>query len=545
MEKSSSFRDSISILNNVLGPVMRGPSSSHAAAPFAIANIARSLSTSNSETITLAEVRFDPAGSFAQVYSNQGSDEGFAAGLFGVDIFSPLYLDALDRLHNRQNPFKLTFNIVKLENNVHPNAVEIKLRCLCKDNSVRHDLYSATSTGGGMFVINSLNNAAIEFAGQTACVILHGPAAPFEKMQRFLNEKGILLSEKRISTDCLFCHTRRILDENELIDCKNKLDKKALVRQTQASQLAVIKPDKGLSSVKDITSRITSKNKLHILPEEFEGTLLEKPQKEIQNLFLQRMDIMLKGAVTGIRLRQDQNKMKYLAQTAPKMHKSKKLAFVGGKTLHEGVTAALAVMEQCSSRGVVCAAPTAGSAGILPGVLFSLQQEGMPDKKLVNVLKIMGLVGLIIAKRATFAAECCGCAAETGSAAAMAAGGIAYAHGGSIEDIFNAASICIMNTLGLVCDPVGGEVEIPCHSRNISGIGHAYTAALSALGGFNSVIPFDEIVDSLVLVGKSMHTDFLCTARGGLAVTPTACRLKKLDNPFPKPCGKVFSTTAH
>lgn len=525
MNELLQMKDSISILNNVLGPVMRGPSSSHAAAPFAMGRIARSLSTSNGETIVSAEIRFDPDGSFARVYSNQGSDEAFSAGLLGLDISSLLYLDALDKLYNQRNPFKLIFNIVKLENNSHPNAVEILLFCRCKDNSIRQDLYSAASTGGGMFIIHSLNNESIEFDGQTACLLLHGNAELFNQVRKILNKKGIFLSEKSVSPDSFFYRIKRMLSDNELAECKKELRETSLMRQAQASQFAVINTNSSFSSVKDI-SQFWPKKELHIFVEEFEGSLLQKTQAEIHNLFAQRMDMMLSGVVKGIKLQRNQGRLKYITPTAHKLYRRRGLSRICGNQIHKGISGALAVMELCSSRGIVCAAPTAGSAGIIPGVLFSLQQEGIPDKQLVNALKIMGMIGVIIAKRATFAAECCGCAAETGSAAAMAAGGIAYAYGGNHEDIFNAASICMMNTLGLICDPVGGEVEIPCHSRNIAGIGHAYTAALSVLGGFNSVIPFDEIVDSLVLVGKNMHADLLCTANGGLAVTPTACKLK-------------------
>jgi L-serine dehydratase len=112
--------------------------------------------------------------------------------------------------------------------------------------------------------------------------------------------------------------------------------------------------------------------------------------------------------------------------------------------------------------------------------------------------------------------------AETGSAAAMAAAGIAYIHGATTSAIFNAASLCLMNTLGLICDPVNGEVEIPCHSRNIAGVGNAYASATSAVGGFKAALPFEEIVDTMVSVGEKTCPEFRCTARGGLAATPTA-----------------------
>ena len=182
----------------------------------------------------------------------------------------------------------------------------------------------------------------------------------------------------------------------------------------------------------------------------------------------------------------------------------------------------LSVMETNVMRGIVCACPTAGSAGIIPGCLYSLKQEGHSMIEITNVLKVAGAVGVIIGKRATFAAEIAGCMAETGSAAAMAAAGLAHAMGATPETAFNASAISLMNTLGLICDPVAGEVEVPCYARNIAGVGHAFVSASSAIGGFKSFIPFDEVVDTILKVGKSMSSDLKCTCRGGLALTPTA-----------------------
>ncbi|KZK78151.1 L-serine dehydratase, alpha chain [Pseudovibrio sp. W64] len=114
---------------------------------------------------------------------------------------------------------------------------------------------------------------------------------------------------------------------------------------------------------------------------------------------------------------------------------------------------------------------------------------------------------------------------ETGASAAMISAGLVHLFGGTAQQAFNAASLCLMNTLGLVCDPVGGEVEIPCHARNIAGIAHAQSSAVASLSGFDAVLPFDEMVISTQKVGKQMHSDLRCTARGGCAATPTACAM--------------------
>ena len=139
----------------------------------------------------------------------------------------------------------------------------------------------------------------------------------------------------------------------------------------------------------------------------------------------------------------------------------------------------------------------------------------------------MALIGAMFAAQASFAAETAGCSVETGASAAMAAAGVTYHFGAGPDRVLVAASLCLMNTLGLACDPVGGEVEIPCHARNVAGIGHAWTASMAALGGFDAVIPFDELARKTVEVGSRMHADLRCTARGGCAATPTAIRLTR------------------
>jgi len=148
----------------------------------------------------------------------------------------------------------------------------------------------------------------------------------------------------------------------------------------------------------------------------------------------------------------------------------------------------------------------------------------LPTAQIADALKVAGIVGKIIAERATFAGSVAGCAVEAGSAAAMAAAGLAYIMDEkSVEAPFSAAALCLMNNSGLVCDPVKGEVEVPCHARNIAGVGHAFTAATASIGGFNSYIPFDEVVDSMLEVGKTIPPSLRCTSQGGLATCPTAC----------------------
>jgi len=192
------------------------------------------------------------------------------------------------------------------------------------------------------------------------------------------------------------------------------------------------------------------------------------------------------------------------------------------------VSRALAAKEVNSCMGRVVAAPTAGASGILPGVLYTLQEvHNLPERKILEGLLVGAGIALVIEQRASLAGAVGGCQAETGSAAAMAAGAIAYCLEGTIDQIFNAVAITIQCTLGLICDPVAGLVEVPCVVRNASAAAIANSSAQIALSDVDSVIPVDECVDAMGEVGQSMEDRYKETALGGLAATPTGQAISK------------------
>ncbi len=189
---------------------------------------------------------------------------------------------------------------------------------------------------------------------------------------------------------------------------------------------------------------------------------------------------------------------------------------------------ALAAKEVNACMGKVVAAPTAGASGILPGVLFTLQEiHSLSDKKIVAGLLVAAGIALIIEEKASLAGAVGGCQAETGSAAAMASGAIVYCLGGDIEQVFNAVGITIQCMLGLVCDPVAGLVEVPCVVRNASAAAIANSSAQIALSNVSGVIPVDECIEAMGEVGQSMENRYKETAMGGLAATRTAQQIAK------------------
>lgn len=192
------------------------------------------------------------------------------------------------------------------------------------------------------------------------------------------------------------------------------------------------------------------------------------------------------------------------------------------------IARALAAKEVNSCMGRVVAAPTAGASGILPGTMVTLQEiHGLTDAKICEGLLVGAGIALIIEEKASLAGAVGGCQAETGSAAAMAAGAIVYCLGGTTDQLFNAVAITIQCMLGLICDPVAGLVEVPCVVRNASAAAIAFSSAQIALSNVSAVIPVDECIEAMGEVGASMESRYKETAMGGLAATLTGQQIAK------------------
>ncbi len=198
-----------------------------------------------------------------------------------------------------------------------------------------------------------------------------------------------------------------------------------------------------------------------------------------------------------------------------------------GNVLTKVLMYSQAVPEVNASMGVIVAAPTAGSCGVVPAILFGLEEEfNLEEKVLIDGLFTAGAVGCVLMKNASVSGAEAGCQAEIGSASAMAAAAAVIMMGGNASQAFDAAAIALSNLLGLACDPLAGLVEVPCQSRNAIGAANALTSAEMALSGIKSVIPFDEISDAMLKIGRRMPRDLKETALGGCAATPTGCAYK-------------------
>jgi L-serine dehydratase len=201
---------------------------------------------------------------------------------------------------------------------------------------------------------------------------------------------------------------------------------------------------------------------------------------------------------------------------------------LSGTVFREVLMRALAVQEVNAAMGVIVAAPTAGGAGVLPGVLLGLAgKHGISDAQLVDALATAGLIGAVVAHRASLSGAEGGCQAETGAAAGMAAGAATEMLGGTPKQVGSAVALAQQGTLGLVCDPLGGLVELPCVFRNATGAAIALAAIEMALAGIEFAIPADEVIDTMGEIGREMDVRYRETAGGGLAATPTGRRLAK------------------
>lgn len=204
---------------------------------------------------------------------------------------------------------------------------------------------------------------------------------------------------------------------------------------------------------------------------------------------------------------------------------------IAGNLISKAIAYSMGVLEVNASMGLIVAAPTAGSSGVIPGVLLALQEEyDFTDDQIIDALFTCSAIGYLAMLNATVAGAVGGCQAEIGVAAAMAAAAVVELMGGTPEQCTDAASTVLMNMLGLVCDPVGGLVEYPCQNRNASGASNAIVAAEISLADIHQLIPLDEMMDIMYTVGKKLPVELRETALGGCALSPSACAKCKIKH---------------
>lgn len=268
--------------------------------------------------------------------------------------------------------------------------------------------------------------------------------------------------------------------------------------------------------------------KIHEVMLEYEHNKTGKSKEEIlQNLKLS-LQVMRESVDKGLNSKEP-IRGKLIGGDAVKIKlRAEKEKSVCGEIMTKAISYGLATMEVNASMGKIVACPTAGSCGILPAILLTVQEKhSLTDEELIQALLAASSVGVIIGKNACLSGAEGGCQAEVGSAAAMGAAGVVSALGGTPEQALHAAAMALKNLMGLVCDPIAGLVEAPCAKRNTIGAANGLICAEMALAGVESIVPFDEVVLAMYEVGKLMPVALRETSTGGLATTPTGIKLNK------------------
>jgi len=513
-----------SILNDVLGPVMRGPSSSHTAGSHRIARMARSILGGEP---AFASFRFDPLGSYARTYREQAADRAFAAGLMGWDIQDDRFPLALERAADEG--LVVEFGEERIERADHPNAVRLTVRS--KDGRALEA--TAKSTGGGGFLFSEIDGVAAALNGKSYVLLIWAdPGATAEAVESWLGRRGgVEFSRSEGGDGLLWTFESAVSFDPAEVDLWNTRSWVRAVRRVDP--VFYVKRGEALfSSGSELTS-LAARNRWSLgrAALAYESRMLGLSEEEATGEIMARYRIMKAAVERG--LNGDGIRLRLLDPCARRIFEGERAGRLAVGGPHARAAArAMAVLHVSNSGGVVCAAPTGASSGVLPGVLTTLAEErALDDGQLAMSLWAAGAAGLIVALRATFAAEVAGCQVEIGAAGAMAAAAAVEAVGGSASQALDAAAISLQNAMGSVCDPVQGFCEIPCHTRNAAAASAAMTAADLILGGYANPIPLDETVDAVLATGLLLPRELRCTSRGGIALAPSALRLPVRTDP--------------
>jgi len=512
----------ISVFNDVLGPVMRGPSSSHTAGSYRIGRIARSLL---GEEWDSAVFRFDPEGSYAKTYKEQGADLGFAAGLMEWPITDERFPTALESAGRAGK--NIVFQTAPIPGADHPNTVLVELT----GREGRRLRALAQSIGGGLIVFRQVDDWEVELTGKTHDLLvecdeaivpkieaLAGSGEAFESLNVKVGHGGNALVHSRSPIAIKDETLRRI---------------RALAGVHRISSVPPVffgqRGEPIFSNAAEMAALAErQRTGLGRVALEYESRLLGFSEKEAKEEMLRRWDIMTAAIERGLQGRD--LKMSLLRPSAARIFEAdrKGILALGGPGTRAAARA-MAVLHVSNSGGVVCAAPTGASSGVIPGVVATLvETKKLSSGEIALALFAASAVGLVIARRATFAAEVAGCQVEIGAAGAMAAAAAVEAMGGSADMAIDAAAISLQNSMGSVCDLVQGLCEIPCHTRNAVAATGALVCADLVLGGYVNPVPLDDTVDAVFAVGRMLPRELRCTSLGGLAVTPAAKSLRNL-----------------
>lgn len=509
-----------SIFNDVIGPVMRGPSSSHCAAALRIGCLARDLMDDQIEEVS---IQFDAGGSLATTHESQGSDMGLFGGLLGWEATDPRLAEAPQAI--QEAGIQVRIEILELGDE-HPNTYRLKLR----NDREEHSMV-ALSTGGGMIQVIEIDSLPLSIGGDSFVTLIYLDSGAGE-LATYLTEHfegGEIRSLEGEGLQIVQVEAGRFLGEPLISELQRRYTIQSLKRLapvlpvlshkdmqvpfTTSQGLLAYNKERGLALWQLAARYESARGKIS------EALVLER-MLEVVSIMQDSIQEALEGTQYPDRI------LGYQSGHFREAMESGRL--LDGGSLNRIILYTSAMMEQKSAMGVIVAAPTAGACGGLPGALIGVASEmGLSLDEIAKAMLGAGIVGVFIAAHATFAAEVAGCQAECGAGSAMAAAGLVALAGGTPQQGLDAASMALQNILGLICDPVANRVEVPCLGRNVMASANALACANMALAGYDPVIPLDEVIEVMLQVGTSIPCELRCTGLGGLSLTPASKDLEK------------------
>ncbi|MEJ5359114.1 MAG: L-serine ammonia-lyase, iron-sulfur-dependent, subunit alpha [Desulfobacterales bacterium] len=503
-----------SIFNDVIGPVMRGPSSSHCAAAVRIGRMAHDLMAGRIERLLL---EFDAAGSLAHTHTEQGSDTGLFAGLLGWDADDERLPQAGEELARRGVAVEIR---VGPYGDPHPNTYRLTL-----EGGGERRAMIALSTGGGMVEVTSIDGISLSLRGDRHVTLLAADRRfPPADLPAGFPPGAEVLAHGGEPTVLIELRTPAPLPAEFLRELA-RLPGVRWVRPIRPVLPVLTRPDirvPFLSCAEMLAWNRGRDLDLTALAAAYESARGGIPEEEVFRRMQRVAGILARSIEQGLSGTDFPDRI--LPAQAPAFRAAlSRGGLIDSGVLNRMVLYAAALMEVKSAFGTIVAAPTAGSCGAVPAAVFGLVDTlalGAPGA--ASGLLAAGMIGVFVAAHATFAAELGGCLAECGAASAMAAAALVALSRGSAPQAAAAASMALQNVLGLVCDPVANRVEVPCLGRNVLAVANALSCANLALAGFDPVIPLDETIAAMADVGRRLPPELRCTGGGGLSLTPTA-----------------------
>jgi len=509
----------ISIFNDVIGPVMRGPSSSHCAAALRIGRLARDLMDGQINDLL---VQFDRQGSLPTTHESQGSDMGLFGGLLGWDAADERLPGSAEAL--RAAGISVRFETVDV-GDPHPNTYRLTLRNAREEHSL-----VAISTGGGMIEVIAVDGFNVSMFGDYHETLLWVDGNADALVMRLQN---------LVQADEILVHAA---GERQLVEVKAgfflnddvvaSLKESAHIRHVKRlSPVLPVCSRKGMKTLFTTASEMLrhdagQNTPLWKLAVEYEHARGNLSEEEIIAKMVEIVRILRRSIAQGVAGTHYEDRiLGHQSGRFSNLLKSGRLLDAGA--LNRIVLYVAALMEVKSSMGVIVAAPTAGACAALPGAVIGMAEEmKLGEVEMAKAMLASGLIGVFIAGGWTFAAEVGGCQAEGGAASAMAAAALVTLANGNLSQAVGAASMALQSMLGLICDPVANRVEVPCLGKNVMAASNALSCANMALADFDPVIPFDEVVETAKRVALQMPRELRCTALGGLSITKTSRALE-------------------